>query len=295
MQRRVFDKGDVESAFSNHDVIEKRGKGGFKDVFLAEDDSGEEVVIKLIPIERTQWKSRAEREAEAMRKISSPVFVNLYDHFQTVIDGTEVFVLIEEFVPGNTLRTEIDEGNYGLELGIKVMNSILDVLKETPEHDIVHRDIKPSNVMVTPEGDIRLLDVGIVRFNEKQSLTPDHASRSPHTPRYGAPEQLDNDKENQDVRTDLFATGIVFFETVTGEHPFVVPQKSPSKAIRDGTKHILPEKVENASEVESLLGDLQFLYNTLTQPDSYRRYPNANEVIQEIEEILGSHEWEVEE
>lgn len=295
MRRRVFNQGDVETAFPNNEILEKRGKGGFKDVFLAKTVDGDDRVIKIMPLERRQWEARARRESDAMEKISSPVFVNLHDYYKTTIDGTEAYVIIEEFVPGKTLEEVIEEGNYGLDLGINVLRSILDVLEETPDYDIVHRDIKPSNIMVTPEEDIRLLDVGIVRFNERESLTPDHASRSPHTPKYGAPEQLNNLKDDQDVRTDLFAAGIVFFETVTGEHPFVVSDKSSSQAILDGTRHTLFDKVDNPEEDEKLFGDLQFIFHTLTQPDLYRRYPDASEVKTALQDALVENDWEVHE
>jgi len=170
-----------------------------------------------------------------MQKIDSPHFVNLIDYDELLVGGEQTFLLVEELIDGPTLRKVIDRGDTSAELGLQVANVIVDLLIQFDKMDIVHRDIKPQNIMLDDNGEIVLLDVGIVRFEERESVTPDHLDRL-GTPNYGAPEQLDYDKELQSPRIDIFSTGIVMFESIVGAHPYENSQTPVSKAIADGNK-----------------------------------------------------------
>jgi serine/threonine-protein kinase len=269
---------EIKDIFPEFDISGHIGSGGFKDVFKATLD-GEDVVIKLFPVEGRQMRRRAQREVRAMEAVESPVFVDLIEHFVDEIDDIPTYVIVEEYIPGETLREKISNENTDLNMAIEIADAILHCLKEFEEHELVHRDIKPSNIMVTPDGDIVLLDVGIVRFQSEESLTPDHADRGPSTPPYAAPEVLENNKDAQDVRTDMFSLGIVFYETAVGKHPFNIEGKSKPKAIQAGARK--EELVPSIDDDE--LGDaVSMFYKGLTEHEQYDRYRKCEFAIEEL-------------
>lgn len=274
-----FDLSDVRSDLPEYSIEKHMDSGGFKDVFLAETND-ETVVVKLLPTERSSRKRRARREAEAMVKIDSPNFVELQDYFEVEIGGKSSFLLEEEYIDGPTLRKIIDEGQYGLDLGFKVTETLLDLLVQFSDLNIIHRDIKPSNIMFDGNNEVILLDIGIVRFEERESLTPDHANRV-GTPNYGAPEQLDYNKELQSIRTDIFSTGIVMYETITGNHPFSNEGKPISEAILKGNKSDLMEHIDG----DFLSQSLDEIFDIMTASKPHNRYRKPEFAIKKFNEI----------
>jgi len=280
---KYYDWSDVKTSLEEYDFKEHIDSGGFKDVFLAERDQ-DYVVVKLLPVRRVSRKKRAEREAEAMDSITSPNFVNLIDYYKIDVGGIPTFIIEEEYIDGPTLRQKLDRSENSLDLGIQITDTLLDLLIGFEELSIIHRDIKPPNIMISEDGEIILLDVGIVRFEERESITPDHLDRL-GTPNYGAPEQLDYDKNLQSVRTDIFSTGIVLFESITGVHPYSNTGKSISQAILDGDKIGFEGLLDDDDLAEEL--DTVFEIMTQTEPNvRYRKPEYAKEDFEEIKEMI---------
>ena len=276
---KYYSQEEVEQAIPEYSFEEHIASGGFKDVFLAKRE-GEETVVKLIPVNHPSRRDRAHREAEAMQKIESDSFVDLKNFFETEVAGKTTFVIEEEYIGGDTLDQAINSDNYGLDLGMQVGQTLLDLLVELDEKDIIHRDIKPQNMMVDEKGIVRVLDVGIVRFEERESLTPDHLDRL-GTPNYGAPEQLNYDKELQSIRTDLFSTGIVIFESITGTHPFSGTGRSISDAIVRGERQSITDYIED----QELAEDLEYFTETLTATEPHRRFRKPDHAKEYFEDI----------
>jgi serine/threonine-protein kinase len=277
---KYYSPSDVKSALPEYSIERHIDSGGFKDVFLAK-ANGDTIVVKLIPTERTSRKRRARREAEAMVKINSPNFVDLRDFFQIKIGGTSSFLLEEEYIDGPTLREMIEDEQYGIKLGFQVTETLLNLLIQFSKINIIHRDIKPSNIMFDEMGEMILLDIGIVRFEERDSITPDHAGRL-GTPNYGAPEQLDYNKELQSIRTDIFSTGIVMFEALTGIHPYSNKGKSISEAIMDGDKSELQELLDGDG-ISEPLGEM---FEIMTETKPYNRYRKPRFALEKFNEII---------
>ena len=154
-----------------------------------------------------------------------------------------------------------------MSLGLSVTETLLDVMKEFDDENIVHRDIKPSNIIIQPDGKAILLDVGVARFLTETSLTPTFAPRGPGTVGYASPEQMNNEKELQDSRSDLFSIGIVLAEAISGEHPFDIDDLDIRTALMNGQKRSL-EDLSNG-HVDQQLG--QF-YDKLTKHEPFNRY-----------------------
>jgi len=122
-------------------------------------------------------------------------------------------------------------------------------------------------------------------MNERETLTPDFNQRGPGTPAYSAPEVLQNDRDNQNVRSDLFSTGIVLFESITGEHPFNHTGISIPDAIRQQERKSLDGYIDNAV-LERELADF---YERLTESEPADRYRKAEFAYDDLEEIINRH------
>lgn len=271
---------ELQELFSDFQIEHHVKTGGQKAVYKG-CYNDRDIGFKILPLQSKSAAARAEREIEAMERIEAPKLVDLIDYFVTELKGQNTLVIIEEWVEGDNLRREIDTGNFSSELGLKVTRTILETLESFDNENIVHRDIKPANIMISPTEGVKLLDVGIARFLTKDSLTPSFAEMGPGTPNYAAPEQLENEKDLQDTRTDLFSTGIVLFETVTGEHPFDVPGMEIPNAILADRKKDLQGYIRN-EELEENLNDI---YDRLTQHEPYQRYRKPQFATEDLPEV----------
>jgi serine/threonine-protein kinase len=131
-----------------------------------------------------------------------------------------------------------------------ILNTAIAIEKEK----LVHRDIKPENIMVCTDGTFKLIDFGIARHLIKSSLTPTEAHFGPHTAGYAAPEQFRNLKKEIDIRTDLFAIGVVVYEALAGKHPFIEGSRDQLETLRR-TETMIPPPLKVAVDKEDQLSN----------------------------------------
>lgn len=265
-----FDTGIVEQNLEGVSLDGFIDDGGQSQVYLGE-ENGQDIVVKVSTFNSLSSKRRLRRAVENMQEIEDEGLAEILDYEEAEIGGQEVFIIKEEFVPGEDLSEIIEDGRCSFELGLNVFTQILDVLKKLDERDIVHRDIKPDNIRVQ-EDEVTLLDVGIARFNRKESITSDNEYRGPGTPAYSPPEVLTNEKEYQDVRTDFFSLALTVYRAITGNHPYNVPQyRSIQKAILKGDRRDLYEGYPSGESEDKLLEILSKLMNYHAYKREYRK------------------------
>ncbi len=275
---------NLREEYPDAHFIREIPEGNIKQVFEAEYQN-QHVVFKVVTYrEGSRLEGYTSREIDIMQETDSEVLVDFIDAYDTEINGLPAYVIIEEYIEGRSLEETINASDNTPQLAVEVADAILDVLPEFDVGDIVHRDIKPENIRINEDGEIRLLDVGVARMNERETLTPEFEERGPGTPAYSAPEVLRNERYNQDVKTDLFSTGIVFFETATGDHPFgLLGRGRHPEAILQNNQRELSGYVEPI-ELEQ---DLNTFYKRLTEhepADRYRKPEFAQEKLDEIKE-----------
>jgi hypothetical protein len=226
------------------------GRGGMGTVFAAQDlRLNRQVAVKLVQAGRisdSAWLRRFSREARALARLQHGNIVLTHD-FGVVEE--EAAYLVMEFVPGSTLRTEINSGGIPTVTAAAWFHQLLEGLKAAHASGIVHRDLKPENVLIArtdnaPER-VKIADFGVAKW-----LTPEPGSVTLTMPgtivgslQYMSPEQLAG--ESVDTRSDIFAIGVMAFEVVTGRVPFC------------GTNY--------AERIASILRDSQPLENFLKQ------------------------------
>jgi serine/threonine protein kinase len=198
------------------------GGGAFKDVYQVRNGSGADIALKIVrdPI----GSLRTQREIDAILRCNHPNIAKIFGRDRYSVDGQEFEFLLEEFVPGGTLSDRLGAGPAFelaeiLEFGRKMVGAIAHLA----ELDLVHRDIKPDNIIYRQNGrDPVLVDFGLVRDLGKSSLTPTYVPGGPGTPYFASPEQLNNDKDLIDWRTDQFGLGVVLSVMTVARHPFEV-------------------------------------------------------------------------
>ena len=207
---------------SHYRVIEPIGAGGMGVVYLARDETlDRQVALKVLPpgsLADEIARKRLRREAVALAKLSHPNIETIYEFGSQ--DGIDF--LVTEYVSGTTLADRIANGPLPESELMEIAVQIGLALDEAAGNGLVHLDLKPRNIMLTPKGQVKLLDFGLARLvrpNEAegpQSLTTIAAPAG--TPPYMAPEQLLGG--SLDVRTDIYAVGATLYELATGRTPF---------------------------------------------------------------------------
>jgi serine/threonine-protein kinase len=212
-----------------YEVGELIGRGGMAEVHLGHDTRlGRSVAIKVLRADLardTSFLARFRREAQSAAGLNHPAIVAVYDSGEEHTTepggaGVPIPYIVMEYVEGRTLREVLDEtGPFAPDEAARVTSGILEALEYSHEKGIVHRDIKPANVMVTPNGAIKVMDFGIARALADTAATMTQTQAVIGTARYLSPEQAQG--ATVDARSDLYSTGCLFFELLTGRTPFI--------------------------------------------------------------------------
>jgi serine/threonine-protein kinase len=203
------------------------GRGGMADVRLGTDARlGRKVAIKLLKpalANDPAFRTRFRREAQDAAKMAHPTIVRIFDAGEeTVLDpsGNEAQIpfIVMEYVDGRLLKDIIAEGPLPEHEAVRIASQILTALEYSHRAGVVHRDIKPGNIMIASNGQVKVMDFGIARAVAESSATIAETSSIVGTAQYFSPEQARG--ESVDTRTDLYSTGVVLFEMLTGQAPF---------------------------------------------------------------------------
>jgi len=198
-------------------IIKELAQGGQKKVQLAEHTILGAVVIKKGAIKSFTSLERIKREVELLSELKSEFYPEQY-HFNIDVK-TKEFEIVEDYIEGKTLREALPDIKSPAEI-FKLFSFLIKGLSFIWDKNIVHRDLKPENIIIRPNGTPCIIDLGIARFLDLESLTKTISPMGPCTPIYAAPEQLANNKNLIDPRTDFFALGIIALELYLGIHPF---------------------------------------------------------------------------
>lgn len=207
----------------NYKILEKLGEGGMGEVFKGLDVSLERnVAIKALRPELTQHPEILERfrkEAVALARLNHPNIATLY----SFVSHGEGYYMVMEFAPGKTLGRIIAEHREGLpwRRALSLFGQALQAIEHAHHQGIIHRDIKPPNMMLSDRGILKVLDFGIARVLDATRFT--RTGLVVGTPKYMAPEQIQG--RQVDARSDIYALGIVLYEMVTGQVPFLAPSE----------------------------------------------------------------------
>ncbi|HTQ62484.1 MAG TPA: protein kinase [Candidatus Solibacter sp.] len=263
-------------------ILEQIGAGGMGVVYRARDERlNRDVALKVLPpgkLGDDAPRKRFRKEALALAKLNHPNIGTVYD-FDSQDD---VDFLVMEFIPGETLDRRLAKGTLPEKDWLSISLQIAAALEEAHEHGIVHQDLKPGNIIVTPKGQVKVVDFGLARLLDADSgggvaatLTQtDGAGTLP----YMAPEQLRGDAV--DSRTDIFAAGAVLYEMCTGQRPFreLQPARLIQQILNEAPRPPGKLNPRSSPQVESVI-----LKALDKQPEL--RYQSARELRVDLERL----------
>ncbi|QPK81432.1 Stk1 family PASTA domain-containing Ser/Thr kinase [Schaalia sp. ZJ405] len=204
------------------------GRGGMAEVHIGFDTRLSRVVaIKMLRSDLAQdsvFLARFRREAQSAASLNHPNIVAVYDTGEELVnrpDGRAISVpyIVMEYVEGHTVKDLISDGDpVPIDEAIQIITGTLSALEYSHAAHLVHRDIKPGNIMLTNDGKVKVMDFGIARALTDSQATMTQTNAVVGTAQYLSPEQARG--EQVDARSDLYSTGIVLFELLTGRPPF---------------------------------------------------------------------------
>ena len=204
------------------------GRGGMAEVHLGFDTRLSRVVaIKMLRRDLALdsiFQARFRREAQSAASLNHPNIVAVYDTGEEIVsDATNrslaIPYIVMEYVEGHTVKELISDGTaVPINEAIEIVSGVLSALQYSHANHLVHRAIKPGNIMLTPEGKVKVMDFGIARALTDSQATMTQTNAVVGTAQYLSPEQARG--ETVDERSDLYSTGVVLFELLTGRPPF---------------------------------------------------------------------------
>ncbi|PJJ65279.1 Stk1 family PASTA domain-containing Ser/Thr kinase [Compostimonas suwonensis] len=276
---------DTRLVAGRYQVGELVGRGGMSDVHKGVDTRlGRTVAIKLLktslatdPVFRTRFR----QEAQAAARMAHPTIVRVFDAGEETITGpggaeAQLPFIVMEYVEGTLLRDIIKRGPLDPSEAVRITEGILTALEYSHRAGVVHRDIKPGNVMITKTGQVKVMDFGIARAISDSSTTVAQTTAILGTASYFSPEQAKG--ETVDARTDLYSTGVVLFEMLTGKPPF-----RAETPVAVAYQHVSETPVKPSSINSRVSPALDTVVMRALAKDRFERYQSAAEFRDDVE------------
>ncbi|GGW62104.1 Stk1 family PASTA domain-containing Ser/Thr kinase [Streptomyces griseoloalbus] len=260
------------------------GRGGMAEVYLAHDSRlGRTVAVKTLRADLARdpsFQARFRREAQSAASLNHPAIVAVYDTGEDYIDGVSIPYIVMEYVDGSTLRELLHSGRKLLpERTLEMTIGILQALEYSHRAGIVHRDIKPANVMLTRNGQVKVMDFGIARAMGDSGMTMTQTAAVIGTAQYLSPEQAKG--EQVDARSDLYSTGCLLYELLTVRPPFV--GDSP---VAVAYQHVREEPQAPSVFDPEITPEMDAIVLKALVKDPDYRYQSADEMRADIEACL---------
>ena len=250
------------------------GQGGMAEVYLGRDKVlGRPVAVKVLGSQFARDRPfvvRFRREAQAAAALNHPNVVSVFDTGSD--DGTHFIVM--EYVQGKTLAQVLREGGRILpERAAEIAQAVAEALAFAHAAGIIHRDVKPGNIMLTPSGDVKVMDFGIARATTSETLTATATVLGTAT--YFSPEQAQG--EPVDARSDIYSLGCVLYEMLTGHPPF-----AGETPVSVAYKHVKEEPVPPSSLNADIPADVDAIVMKCLAKNPANRYQTARELAQDL-------------
>jgi serine/threonine protein kinase/Tfp pilus assembly protein PilF len=264
----------IGKTISHYRITEELGRGGMGVVYKAEDSKlHRTVALKFLPQELTsdpESKERFVREARAAAALNHPNIATIHEINEA--DG-HTFIAME-YVEGESLREKVRSGVMSVEEALTLATHVARGLSKAHGKGIVHRDIKPGNILLTPDGEAKIVDFGLAKLGAQSKLT--RTGTTLGTAAYMSPEQVRG--EEVDHRSDLWSLSVMLYEMLTGTLPF---KGDYEPALMYSIMNESPEPVTSMrSDVPVAIEDI--LEKALSK-DPAKRYQTMEELLSELE------------
>ena len=279
-------------------LMHELGTGGMGTVWLAERIDGalqRQVALKL---PRTGWATglaqRMARERDILAALEHPRIARLYDA-GTTPEGRPWLAM--ERIEGEPIDDHCTRRQLGVRARLQLFLQVADAVAHAHARLIVHRDLKPNNILVTPQGDVKLLDFGVAKLLEEEPLPANSLTQQigrAVTPDYASPEQVGGGAVT--VATDVYSLGVVLYELLTGERPYRVERYSAA-ALEDAIRRadVAPASsrvVGDRKLARALRGDIDTILDKALRKDAAQRYASVDAMAADVRRHLdGQPVW----
>lgn len=275
---------DPTTLGGRYEIGDVLGRGGMAEVHAGRDVRlGRQVAVKMLRVDLARdptFQARFRREAQSAASLNHPAVVAVYDTGEGVVDGNPVPYIVMEHVDGSTLRELLNSGRRLLpDRALEITLGVLDALDYSHRHGIVHRDIKPANVMLTRNGAVKVMDFGIARSVTDVSTTMTQTSAVVGTAQYLSPEQARG--EAVDARSDLYSTGCLLYELLTGRPPF-----TGDSPVAVAIQHVREQPQPPSTVNPDVPATADAIVLKALAKDRAERYQSAAEMSADIERAL---------
>lgn len=259
-----------------YEVLSKVGAGGMADVYKGRDQMlNRYVAIKVLKKEFREDENFVRKfrsEAQASAGLLHPNVVNVYD----VGEDRGLYYMVMELVEGITLKEYIEKkGRLSHKEVISIAIQMCSGIGAAHAAGIIHRDIKPQNIIISKDGKVKVTDFGIAKAVTSNTIST-NAMGSVH---YTSPEQARGGFSDQ--KSDIYSIGITLYEMVTGQVPF-----DGDSTVSVAIKHLQKEITAPSELVSDIPYSLEQIILKCTQKNAERRYPNTDELIQDLKRSL---------
>src|SRR2546421_12384585 len=272
----------------NYKILEKLGVGGQGTVYKATDGKlGRTVVVKVLPAELTVKEAnlkRFEREARLASALDHPNICTIFDMDE--VNGLHFIAM--QYVEGKNVRQLVNGRPLELESALRIGIQVTEALTVAHARGIIHRDIKSGNIMVTDSGQVKILDFGLAKLLDESEASNSGIHQTelteigvPYgTATYAAPEQARGDKV--DARADIFSTGVLLYEMLTGTWPF------RGKSTIDVRHAVIYDQPKTLAEMRpgATPARLQQILDRAMQKEPRARYQKIDELRDELRKVL---------
>ena len=269
-----------------YELQEIIGRGGMAEVWRARDVRlGRDIAVKRLRIDLATdptFQARFGREAQSAAGLNHPNIVSVYDTGGQVDEATGVVVpyIVMELVGGRTLRDMLRDGRtIEPAEALGYTRGVLDALDYSHKHGIIHRDIKPANVMITPTGQVKVMDFGIARAVTDTSATMTQTAAVIGTAQYLSPEQARG--ETVDSRSDIYSAGCLLYELLTGRPPF-----TGDSPVAVAYQHVRETAALPSTLAPKVTGAMDAITMTALAKNPNDRYQTARQMREDISRVL---------
>jgi len=275
---------DGQRIGDRYELGEVLGRGGMAEVHLGRDVRlGRTVAVKTLRADLARdptFQARFRREAQSAASLNHPSVVAVYDTGEDLVHGVFLPFIVMEFVEGQTLRELMNDGRRLLpERALEITAGVLRALEYSHRAGIIHRDIKPGNVMLTGNGEVKVMDFGIARAVADSSSTVTQTAAVIGTAQYLSPEQARGTPV--DARSDLYSTGCLLYELLTGRPPF-----TGDSAVAVAYQHVREDPVPPSSLDPDVGDEIDAIVMKALAKNPENRYQDAGEMRVDIERAL---------
>lgn len=273
-----LEKAECREAIPGYEMYEKIGQGGMASVYAAYSDKqgGDTVALKVLFPHHYRNQNFVEgflNEAKMLSELDHPNLVRGFDYGK----GGDLYYMAIELVDGPSVQELLDErGKLEEDLALHIILRVARALKYLGSQGITHRDIKPDNMLMAPDGEMKLIDLGFA----KDAETEEQEGVTCGTVQYISPEQA-RGRTDVDIRSDIYSLGATLYHLVIGEVPF-----GGSDSMDVMAKQVLEELSSDKTKSGAISHHMHYFIEKMMAKERDIRYQSPSEVIEDIESVV---------